>query len=98
MFLQEHSVTWGRFEQVAGLIEGFETPFGMELLATVHWVAKHQPRPEQTLSPGGLDGASASRCLRRDIFGSRTMRSCGVGGVRPDPIIKPAYRALSASG
>jgi hypothetical protein len=24
---------------VAELIEGFETPYGMELLATVHWVA-----------------------------------------------------------
>jgi len=28
-----------RFDRVAGLIEGFETPFGMELLSTVHWVA-----------------------------------------------------------
>lgn len=26
-------------ERVAQLIDGFETPFGMELLATVHWVA-----------------------------------------------------------
>jgi hypothetical protein len=26
---------------VAEVVEGFETPFGMELLATVHWVAKH---------------------------------------------------------
>lgn len=28
-----------RLEQVAELIEGFETPYGMELLATTHWVA-----------------------------------------------------------
>lgn len=28
-----------RIERVAQLIEGFETPYGMELLATVHWVA-----------------------------------------------------------
>jgi hypothetical protein len=26
---------------VGHLIEGFETPYGMELLATVHWVAHH---------------------------------------------------------
>jgi hypothetical protein len=28
-----------RFDRVAALVEGFETPFGLELLATVHWVA-----------------------------------------------------------
>ena len=30
-----------RFEAGSDLINGFETPFGMELLATVHWVATH---------------------------------------------------------
>ncbi|MCC6552175.1 MAG: macro domain-containing protein, partial [Polyangiaceae bacterium] len=30
-----------RLERVARLIEGFETPFGMELLATTHWVMAH---------------------------------------------------------
>jgi hypothetical protein len=28
-----------RFEWVAGLVKGFETPFGLELLSTVHWTA-----------------------------------------------------------
>jgi O-acetyl-ADP-ribose deacetylase (regulator of RNase III) len=32
-----------RLERVARLIEGFETPFGMELLGTVHWVMSHSP-------------------------------------------------------
>ncbi len=27
-----------RFDRVADLVEGFETPFGLELLSTVHWV------------------------------------------------------------
>lgn len=31
-----------RFDAVADLVEGFETPFGLELLSTVHWVAKHE--------------------------------------------------------
>lgn len=31
-----------RFDAVGELVEGFETPFGLELLATVHWVAKHE--------------------------------------------------------
>jgi hypothetical protein len=29
---------------VKAVITGFETPFGMELLATVHWVATREPR------------------------------------------------------
>ncbi len=41
-FLQNHPDTRGRFDRVANLIEGFETPFGMELLSTVHWVASHE--------------------------------------------------------
>jgi hypothetical protein len=27
-----------RFSRVATLVEGFETPFGLELLSTIHWV------------------------------------------------------------
>jgi O-acetyl-ADP-ribose deacetylase (regulator of RNase III) len=30
-------------ERVRNLISGFETPYGMELLATVHWVATQEP-------------------------------------------------------
>ncbi len=38
-FLQSHPETRARFDRVADLIDGFETPLGMELLSTVHWVA-----------------------------------------------------------
>jgi len=41
-FLSEHPDTQTRFERVARLIHGFETPFGMELLATVHWVCTRE--------------------------------------------------------
>ena len=44
-FLQEHENTKPRLEGVADLIEGFETPYGMELLASVHWVSVHDPSP-----------------------------------------------------
>ena len=30
-----------RFDRVVELVDGFETPFGLELLATVHWVVRH---------------------------------------------------------
>jgi hypothetical protein len=41
MFLSNHPGTRERFERVAELVDGFETPFGLELLSTVHWTAKH---------------------------------------------------------
>ena len=42
VFLQDHPETRKRFGRVADLVEGFETPFGMELLSTVHWVATRE--------------------------------------------------------
>jgi uncharacterized protein YwgA len=36
--------TGARVERISRLIEGFETPYGMELLATVHWVAAEKPK------------------------------------------------------
>lgn len=38
-FLEAHPETQERFDRVVRLVEGFETPFGLELLSTVHWVA-----------------------------------------------------------
>ncbi len=45
-YLQEHPATKERLDSVAKLIEGFETPYGMELLSTVHWVATHEKPKE----------------------------------------------------
>jgi O-acetyl-ADP-ribose deacetylase (regulator of RNase III) len=42
-FLRDHPLTQTRLDQVAQLIEGFETPYGMELLATVHWLVNDEP-------------------------------------------------------
>ena len=41
-FLQLHLDTRTRFDKVAMLVEGFESPFGLELLSTVHWVMKNE--------------------------------------------------------
>lgn len=41
-FLAEHPQTSERFDRVVQLVEGFETPFGLELLATAHWVAEEE--------------------------------------------------------
>ena len=39
--LVKHPETANRINRVAALVEGFETPFGLELLSTVHWVLVH---------------------------------------------------------
>jgi len=41
-FLRDDHKTRARFDRVAALVDGFETPFGMELLSTVHWVSTRE--------------------------------------------------------
>jgi hypothetical protein len=40
--LASNAKTHERFERVAQLVDGYETPFGLELLSTVHWVATRE--------------------------------------------------------
>lgn len=47
-FLKKHAATRARFERVGKLIEGFETPFGMELLSSVHWIAAQENAAAKT--------------------------------------------------
>jgi hypothetical protein len=42
-FLQDQDDTRARLARVSALVEGFESPFGLELLATVQWVATREP-------------------------------------------------------
>jgi len=47
-FLAEHEDSRARLDQVAQLIAGFETPYGMELLSSVHWVAMSDESAAET--------------------------------------------------
>lgn len=40
-FLAQHDETRARFDRVSELVKGFESPFGLELLATIHWLIKN---------------------------------------------------------
>jgi len=40
--LKHEGKTHAHFSNVANLVNGFETPYGLELLATVHWVATRE--------------------------------------------------------
>jgi len=39
-FLMDHQITKHHFDRVSDLVDGFESPFGLELLSTVHWIAR----------------------------------------------------------
>lgn len=53
-FLIDMSESRYRLDKVSSLISGFETPYGMELLSSVHWLAVHGSRPAR-----GVDAAIA---------------------------------------
>jgi O-acetyl-ADP-ribose deacetylase (regulator of RNase III) len=48
--LTEERSTLQRMDRVSKLIEGYETPYGLELLSTVHWIAVHE-MPEAKTDP-----------------------------------------------
>jgi hypothetical protein len=41
-FMSDHPETRKRFDRVAALVDGFESPFGLELLSTVHWIMRNE--------------------------------------------------------
>ena len=46
-FLADHAAEHERLARVNRLIEGFETPYGLELLSSVHWLAVHASPPAE---------------------------------------------------
>ncbi len=78
-YLAAHHDTQERFEKVGRLVEGFESAFGLELLATVHWVMTEQAAADpaaiekstyawaarkRQFTPAQID--LAARCLRAE--------------------------------
>jgi O-acetyl-ADP-ribose deacetylase (regulator of RNase III) len=47
-FLSNLPETKERMAKVAALIEGYEDPYGMELLSSVHWVMQHDPAARES--------------------------------------------------
>jgi O-acetyl-ADP-ribose deacetylase (regulator of RNase III) len=41
-FLKQYQQTKKHYDNVSDLVEGFESPYGMELLSSVHWVAARE--------------------------------------------------------
>ena len=66
-FLKTDREALDRFDRVADLVDGFETPFGLELLSTVHWVVTR----EQARSSSEVVGAVHEWNPRKGIFSER---------------------------
>ena len=82
-FLADYPRTVDRIKRVGDLIQGFETPHGMELLASVCWVANEQALP-------GLDADAAIVAVHR--WSARKRRL-----FKPQHI-RVAWERLSAHG
>jgi O-acetyl-ADP-ribose deacetylase (regulator of RNase III) len=54
-FLKEPEVAQ-RLSNVSNLIEGFETPYSLELLATVHWIATKEDQKAKTDLDAAIEG------------------------------------------
>jgi O-acetyl-ADP-ribose deacetylase (regulator of RNase III) len=63
VFLAGHETTRKRFDRVAETIQGFETTFGMELLSTVHWVAKHEQAASAEAAVTGVHAWSSRKLM-----------------------------------
>ena len=59
--------TLQRAARVERLIEGFETPFGLELLSTVHWVLKEAPECCESL-PATISAVHSWNARKAEIF------------------------------
>lgn len=65
--LEHEEATHAHFKKVADLVNGFETPYGLELLATVHWVATREDADTSEKVLAGVRGWNE----RKKVFTER---------------------------
>lgn len=71
-----------RFDRVASLVEGFESPFGLELLATVHWVTtREDARSDESIVEKTYAWNDRKRRFRPEqiLLARRTLATKGFG-------------------
>lgn len=69
-FLRVHPETLERFDRVSELVAGFETPFGLELLSSVHWVISY----ENVSDFEALERAMHAWSDRKKMFSTRQLK------------------------
>jgi O-acetyl-ADP-ribose deacetylase (regulator of RNase III) len=73
--LAKRAKTRERFERVTRLVEGFESPFGLELLTTVHWVMTREgaTSDDEVISATYAWGERKRRISRRQVLLARQL-------------------------
>jgi hypothetical protein len=66
-FLSQHEAAQHRLRRISEVIEGFETPYGMELLASVHWVAV-RAAPGVGDAEGAVQAVHSWNDRKREMF------------------------------
>ena len=70
MLREQFPETLDYADRVEKLIEGFETPFGLELLSTVHWVMNEEPAAREDLS-SAVRAVHGWNARKAEIFTNR---------------------------
>lgn len=73
LYLNQHPLPIARVNRVSDLIQGFETPYGMELLSSVHWVCTHGSQ-KATTAEAAVNAVHAWNDRKRDMFRSEHIR------------------------
>lgn len=73
-FLQKHPESVARLERVSNLIFGFETPYGMEMLATLHWVAAHEDEEAGSNVQTAIEKVKQWSERKRNLFKENHLR------------------------
>lgn len=74
-FLQKHPESLARLERVSHLIFGFETPYGMEMLATIHWVATHEEKQAASNLQKAIEAVQQWSDRKRNLFKTNHLRT-----------------------
>jgi O-acetyl-ADP-ribose deacetylase (regulator of RNase III) len=82
--LGEHPETGNRIDRVLNLVEGFESPYALELLVTVHWIAANED-----------EGAAADAAIAARIVGEWSHRKQRMFGPQH---VAAAWRRLHDEG
>jgi O-acetyl-ADP-ribose deacetylase (regulator of RNase III) len=72
-FLEQDTDAHSRLERVSRLIQGFETPYGMEMLATVHWAAQ-EDTAAVTDPEAAIAGVQSWSDRKRTLFKPQHLR------------------------
>ncbi len=90
--LRDHPETLERFERVAKLIDGFESPYGLELLATTHWAVIREGANGLEEAVTTVRGWSArkERLFTPEHIGVAWERLSETGWLEPVRVLAPA--------